>query len=169
MNPALHSSKDHTWQTPDEVLERVRQLGRISLDPCTTKANPTNAAAFCATRGRGLSWHASAIGDGPCFVNPPYGRDLPLWVDKAIEEAAHGLEIILLVPARTDTQWFDRALHSSQALALWRGRITFKGADAGAPFPSALFYWGRRRWDFARAFRDAANVNVHGSWTGRQT
>ena len=31
----LHSSVKQDWQTPDDVLDVVRQVGPIGLDPCT--------------------------------------------------------------------------------------------------------------------------------------
>jgi site-specific DNA-methyltransferase (adenine-specific) len=104
------------------------------------------------------------------YVNPPYSRALPVWVDKCIEEARRGASIILLVPARTDTRWFTRAYEAAEAVCLWSGRLKFLNADPAAPspevmwdkkksawvpvcgaaFPSAVFLFGDRH---ARAFR----------------
>lgn len=44
--PLMSSAKDD-WQTPAEVLELVRKVGPIVLDPCTTVDNPTGAALIC--------------------------------------------------------------------------------------------------------------------------
>lgn len=166
MNPGLLASGDMSWQTPDNVLERVRKLGTIALDPCTNAGNPVGAARFYTPKDFGLSqsWATDARG-GLIYVNPPYGRELPEWIAKCVEEARNGAELVALVPSRTDTRWFDAALGTCHALAFWRGRLKFRGAKDCAPFPSALFYWGPRRWDFVRAFRDAARVNFEPMWT----
>lgn len=156
MNPVLHSSAVHTWQTPESFLERVRRVGPIALDPCTSADNPTDAINFFTERDDGLSlswdvgnWYAKG---GVCFVNPPYGRSLAAWADKILAEATLGAEIIVLVPSRTDTKWWQ-ALHSeSDDTLLWRGRLKFKGATAGAPFPSAVFYFGPNWERFQEVF-----------------
>lgn len=95
---------------------------------------------------------------GLIFVNCPYGRELPLWLGKCREEAQLATPIIALVPARTDTSWWHACAEDCDAIALWRGRLTFEGAPASAPFPSCLFYWGDRASSFKRAFRDVASV-----------
>jgi hypothetical protein len=166
MDPALNSSVKMDWQTPDSLLELVRRaLGYIGLDPCTVRDNPTDAHAICSPEvgldGLTTVW----AGCGPVYVNPPYGRELPKWVAKCVEEAGKGAEIVLLVPARPDTRWFQNAYKLAPApngnhgapwtpptILFWKGRLKFKGAPASAPFPSALFYWGPRADKFRQVF-----------------
>lgn len=163
MNPVVHSSVEHTWQTPESFLELVRAIGPIALDPCTSVGNPTKAAVWCTGRlmhmtnpprviddGLTAPWTQYAEG-GLVYVNPPYGRALGAWAAKCVEEARLGAEIVLLVPARPDTQWFEHLWHAD-ALLFWKGRLKFKGATAGAPFPSAVAYWGHRERCFREAF-----------------
>ena len=133
----------HDWQTPDCVLERVRKVGEIYLDPCTSADNPTGAMKFYTEADDGLSrsWkhkHRKKV----TFVNPPYGRSLGVWSDKIIDEHMNGTSIIALVPSRTDTKWFTRMVTVASDIGFIRGRLTFKGATAPAPFPSVLFYFG---------------------------
>lgn len=175
---ACLSSVAMDWQTPPEFLALVERVGegRISLDPCTTAANPTRARTFIhPPGGDGLtaSWVHWAPGNSClAFVNPPYGRALPAWIDKCLDEARQGCEIIALVPARPDTQWFQRVLPRADVALFWRGRIKFLNADPAAPspnvmwsakrgvwvpvesaaFPSAVFYFGQRVGSFERAF-----------------
>jgi hypothetical protein len=33
------------WQTPDSILDRVRRIDRIALDPASVISNPTGADA----------------------------------------------------------------------------------------------------------------------------
>jgi site-specific DNA-methyltransferase (adenine-specific) len=147
------------WRTPACVLERVRRVDDIALDPCTTPDDPCGAAAVlsleCGHDGLVLGWTGYG---GLVYANPPYGHALPRWVAKALLEVRQGAEIILLVPSRTDTRWWGWAYDACQAVAFWKGRLTFEGAPAPAPFPSCLFYFGERQGRFKRAFSDAARV-----------
>lgn len=155
LSPALLASGKMDWQTPDSVLELVRQFAPIVLDPCTSSDNPTGAHSFITCGGLEERWYEAG---GLVYVNPPYGRELPRWADKCRLEAKLGASIILLVPSRTDTRWWHACEADCAAFALWRGRMTFKGAPSTAPFPSCLFYWGDRAWSFARTFEHVAKV-----------
>lgn len=175
MQAALNSSVRMDWQTPDEVLDLVRKVNSITLDPCTSVDNPVGAYAFF-TPQRPTTPHAGlfqgpdgllgmwADYEGLVYVNPPYGREISKWVTKAIAEATYDAEIVMLVPARTDTKWFQTALGSANGLLLWRGRMTFKGAPAPAPFPSAVFYWGENSLRFRKAFEDKGLFVVPQAW-----
>jgi hypothetical protein len=77
------------------------------------------------------------------YVNPPYGRKIKPWVQKCVNEAkrakeeSNDTEIILLGPARTDTQFFQKLVCPTASPAL---------------FPSFLAYWGPRPALFEQAF-----------------
>src|SRR5512134_4137759 len=161
LNDALMRSEKMDWCTPPCVLDRVRRVGPIALDPCTSPTNPCGAEASYSLHGLSLPWW------GLSYVNPPYGSALRRWVDKALEEAAREVEIIMLVPARTDTRWWGRAFEGAQACGFWKGRITFVGAPSCAPFPSCLFYFGPRRRRFSLAFKDVARIVSGGRAFGR--
>lgn len=183
MDAVLLSSEKQDWQTPANVLELVRQVsqsGQIQLDPCTVRSNPTKALSICSPEVgvNGLSVEWAACTGGLIFVNPPYGRELPKWVTKCTKEAVLGAEIVLLVPGRVDTNWFQGAcmqqMHTtpehSPSVLFWRGRLKFIDGSAPSPdlmwhkkkqcwvplesaaFPSALFYWGPRHERFREVF-----------------
>jgi len=146
----VHARTERTrddWQTPPELLEQLRPLGPIVLDPATSSSNPTGARRWLTEREDGLRtpWQV-----GPTelvFLNPPYGPALPAWV-RALRQASHA---VALVPARPDTRWFLELRAWADALAFVVGRIRFVGAAHAAPFPSLLAYRGPR----VRAFRNA--------------
>jgi phage N-6-adenine-methyltransferase len=143
LNRGLMSSDRPDWNTPLEVLTPIRLFGRIALDPCSNENSIVGAAReYRLDRGEDglvLPWTGHSL----VYVNPPYGREIGAWVDKAaVSGASSGADIIMLVPARTDASWFHRAARTAQALCLWRGRLRFLGAPSSAPFPSALIYWG---------------------------
>lgn len=148
----LLSSARMSWNTPKWILDLLVPLGRIGLDPCSNELSLVPAPTRWDEIADGLSrpWRMHGL----VFVNPPYGRALPRWIDKAIAEADLGAEIVLLTPARPDTRWYDRVILGGATVGFLRGRVAFDGASAGAPFPSALLYLGNRHI----AFRDAVGV-----------
>ena len=76
------------------------------------------------------------------FCNPPYGREIGKWVQKAYEEAQAGTPIVLLIPARTDTSYFHEYIYGKAEVRFVRGRLRFTDEDGHAadpaPFPSML-------------------------------
>ena len=76
------------------------------------------------------------------FMNPPYGRDIKLWVKKAYMESLNGAKVLCLIPARTDTSyWHDYIFPNAKDINFLRGRLKFEVGGISkdpAPFPSAL-------------------------------
>lgn len=146
------------WRTPAVVLDLVRQLGPIGLDPAGHQESLVGAAVeYRLARGDDglvMPWTVSGL----VYVNPPFGRALPEWAAKAAAEARKGAEIILLTPARTDTRWWHGTILQADAICYWRGRLTFEGAPAPSPFPSALSYWGPSADRFAEVFGTRGHV-----------
>lgn len=145
------------WTTPRYVLDVIRRVNVIHLDPCSNFCSEVNALEAHETGGLELSWHPRASA-GLVFVNPPY--DLAKeFVKKSIVEASLGAEIILLVAARTETHWTQACLAEADAACLWRGRIKFGNPPPDSPgdrpsIPSAFYYWGKNRKGFMAAFKD---------------
>lgn len=161
---AVMSSASPEWYTPVELYARLTAfLGAGMYDPC---ARPASRPGGLAGRENGLAapWH------GRVFCNPPYGRAIGAWIRKALSEPTD--ELILLVPARTDTAWFAPLF--AHTILFIRGRLHFhkpEGGRAPATFPSALVYIGPRREAFAAAFADLGRVttyepvpSIHGLW-----
>ena len=75
------------------------------------------------------------------YVNPPYGRALKNWIKKAYEETKDAnTTVVMLIPARTDTNyWHDYVMQASEVRFV-RGGIKFGGGetDDPAPFPSVV-------------------------------
>lgn len=169
---AVHSADCEHWNTPEVVLAVIRGiLGEIDLDPCHNDGSIVGAHHTRTKTQDGLAvpWSSGEFARAPgrpvrVFANPPYGRHLGDWFAHAVEGAAEGAEIVLLVPSRTDVEWFHRWGAQADAVCFWAGRITFKGAPAPAPFPSALIYYGSERLAAAeRAFM------AHGMlWSARR-
>jgi hypothetical protein len=74
---------DMEWYTPPEILNSVYEvLSTITLDPCSPVIPTVEAQTYYTVEDNGLvlPWF------GNVFMNPPYGRDIPQWVNKFIKE-----------------------------------------------------------------------------------
>jgi DNA N-6-adenine-methyltransferase (Dam) len=137
-----HDNKDNKsvdWYTPPHIFE---DLGlEFDLDPCQPETKipwiPAKKHYWEAVDGLSQPW------DGLVWLNPPYGKHTPLWLDKMAE---HG-EGVALVFARTDTIWFQKVSKTASALLFLKGRISFVDglgvtAGGGAGAGSMLIAWG---------------------------
>ncbi len=138
---------DQTQFTPSYVLDLVRRDlgGSIGFDPCTTYANPTGAMFYRTPEEDGLA--ADWLPHDRIFVNPPYGKAREPWVLKCIEAAEAGAQVILLMPAATDTRIFKLAAANASAIVFVTGRVKFgtlrpNRRQHAASHPSALIGWG---------------------------
>lgn len=158
----LMSSEKGDWNTPQVIVDRVRTFNErpIGLDPCSNASSIVGADVEWTLERDGDSLPKPWTGHGLVYVNPPYGRGIDAWVRKCRETSWLGGEVIALVPARPDTAWWHDhcAPPRAEAVCFWRGRLTFVGAPAPAPFPSALVYWGPRKWRFRDTFIDVGAV-----------
>ena len=86
MNQALFSSATVEWETPQAVFDALNDEFHFTLDPCSTDENAKCAKHF-TRRDDGLKqdWTGEAV-----FCNPPYGREMPLWVAKCAEHGKRG-------------------------------------------------------------------------------
>jgi len=137
--------------TPTWLLQRVGAfLGADYLDPC-----PENDAQTLQVNGLEIPWR------GRVWVNPPY-RPLAPWVTKAMTEPVD--ELLLLVPAYTETRWF-RPLFD-HPMCFIHGRLRFRRPGdhrpmellPHAPHPTVLVYRGQRLREFAEAFEDIGPI-----------
>lgn len=152
----LMTSSTPEWYTPPEIIERtLKVLGRIDLDPCSNdKDNPNVPAEQHFTMiddGLLQSWN------GTVYMNPPYGDEISKWVEKAVSEYQSGnmTQAVLLLPARTDTQWFRKLRDFS--LCFLYGRLKFSGSENSAPFPSVVVGIGTGL-NFVKSFSDIGDV-----------
>lgn len=84
------------------------------------------------------------IGGGQVvFCNPPYGRELPKWVKKCYEESQHA-DVVMLIPARTDTRWFHDYIYGKAEIRFVKGRLKFNDGKRPAPFPSMIVIYERQ-------------------------
>jgi site-specific DNA-methyltransferase (adenine-specific) len=133
LNQSLFSSAKKDWETPQEFFDKLDAEFHFTMDVCATAQN-TKCAEYFTSEMNGLSKSWS----GRCWLNPPYGREIGAWVRKAYEESQRGILVVCLLPARTDTEWFQEWVLKANELRFIKGRLKFEGAQSSAPFPSCV-------------------------------
>jgi hypothetical protein len=127
-------SETTTWLTP---LSVVQALGKFDCDPCGYPGHGT-AEHLIHPPADGLKehWH------GRVWLNPPYGRGIDAWLFRLW---GHG-NGIALVPARTETEWFQTAVSRCAAVCFLKKRIAFLTPEGisvtGNTIGSALVAYG---------------------------
>ena len=137
----LMSSASREWRTPRALFAALHAQHCFTLDAAASAENAQLPRYFTeANDGLRQVWAPHRV-----WLNPPYGRMVPMWLAKAVTERTL---VVVLVPARTDTAWWHEwVLPKATEVAYVRGRLTFEGARSSAPFPSAIvtFQPGARR------------------------
>jgi len=129
----INKSTTTEWGSPQDLFDQLNLAFGFTLDVCALPSN-ANCKRFFTPEQDGLaqSWTGER-----CWMNPPYGREISQWIDKAYFESRKGALVVCLVPARTDTQWWHDVC-SEGDVHLIRGRLKFGGSKNSAPFPSAI-------------------------------
>ncbi len=147
MNPRNGYTHKDEWLTPPEI---VQALGPFDLDPCSPIARPWATAQRHYTiedNGLLLPW------TGRVWLNPPYGRELILWLEKMAEHR----QGVALTFARTETSAFQRFVWPiADSMLFLAGRLHFHhvdgsraGMNGGAP--SVLIAYGEGNSDILAA------------------
>lgn len=133
MNRVLFSSKETVWSTPQDFFNKLNEEFDFTIDVC---ALPENAKCkrYFTPEDDALKQKWT----GTCFCNPPYGREIGQWVEKASKSADEGATVVMLLPARTDTKWFHNYVYGKAEIRLVAGRLKFGGSKNNATFPSMV-------------------------------
>lgn len=132
VSEVLFSSKTDVWSTPQEFFNALDKVFRFETDLC---ALPDNAKCknFYTPEMDGLKQTWSGV----CWLNPPYGKTISQWIEKAWLSSKQGATVVCLIPARTDTRyWHDYCVKGE--IYFVKGRLKFGNAESCAPFPSAV-------------------------------
>jgi site-specific DNA-methyltransferase (adenine-specific) len=164
VDKALFTSSTGSWETPQDFFDKLDGEFLFELDPCATKRN-AKCKRYYNRRQNGL---VKPWAPWRTFVNPPYGRGVGAWVEKAYNEYRKGAIVVMLLPARTDTLWFHKYIYHEAEIRFVKGRLRFGGACNPAPFPSMVIVFKPPRFlgDFEkleRAIRRADAILERGS------
>ncbi len=138
VDQALMSSRSEEWETPDDLFARLDKLFGFRLDACASADN-AKCPTYFTRQDDALrqDWAPYAR----IWMNPPYGRRIGAWMEKAYRESRRGCLVVCLVHARTDTRWWHDWVAGKAAATFIKGRLTFKRGherSTTAPFPSVV-------------------------------
>ena len=138
----MFSSKKDTWETPQVFFDTVNDEFKFELDVCAMKSS-AKCKKFYSIEDNAFTkdW------TGTCWMNPPYGRKIGKWIEKAVYESSkHNNTVVALLPARTDTKWFHDNIYGKYEVRFLKGRLKFGEAVNAAPFPSMLVIFKNKKW-----------------------
>lgn len=118
----LMTSLSPHWATPKWLYDELNKEFNFNDDPC-----PIHGRG-----GLNRSWNERV------YLNPPYGKEIGLWIRKAFNEYLQGKLIVMLLPSRTDTQWWHDYIMKAQEIRFIKGRLHFNESKNSAPFPSCV-------------------------------
>ena len=133
----MFSSKSDDWATPQDFYNQLDAEFEFTLDPCASQSS-AKCASFYTADDDGLSkdWEGHTV-----FMNPPYGRKIGNWIQKAYEEGEKSnTRVVALIPARTDTKYWHNYCMKATEIRFVKGRLKFGQGNTknSAPFPSAV-------------------------------
>ena len=139
LNDSLFSSKTQTWETPQDLFNKLNNVFNFNLDVCAVDETAKCKNYFTPEiDGLTQEWR------GYCWMNPPYGREQINWIKKAKEESIkNNSTIVCLIPARPDTKvWHEIIFPNASAICFIKGRLKFSNSKDSAPFPSSIIVFG---------------------------
>lgn len=127
-NDLMFSSETDKWDTPADLVADLATVFDWHLDVCASRPNVCGRFFSEADNGLVRQWW------GLCWMNPPYGRTIGNWVRKAVAESQEdiwpGTAVVCLLPARTDTRWWQDNVPYATQVVFIRGRLKFGSDDA---------------------------------------
>ena len=148
IDPIHTSSKSSEWETPKDFFEKYHAVYGFDIDVCATDENALCDRYWTKSQNcLNKDW-----GGLTCWMNPPYGREIGLFMEKAYKESLKGATVVCLVPSRTDTAWWHeyamkgkiefvrgRLKFINRTFPSWRPDGNFKISPAGFPTAVVVF------------------------------
>ena len=120
-------SRSDYWNTPKDLYENVIQLGYIDYNPENSYISPFDS-------------NVNKYNHKKIFINPPFSiLNKPEWVRTVKGLLENQNELLLLLPARTDTKQFHELLKLGLCVEFIKGRLKYNDSKP-APFPSLWVY-----------------------------
>ena len=128
-NSYMPKSKSDTHLTPDRVYDMIKENWGYSkddmFDPCPEDS------LFDGLNYNKLDWQKIN------YVNPPYTL-LREFVKRAIDETVLGNKTIMLLPSKTDQEWYHNLIDLKFEIVWIRRRLKFKNNKWSATQPHFL-------------------------------
>jgi phage N-6-adenine-methyltransferase len=130
----FHSERQD-WETPDDLFKLYDDEFHFTLDAAASETNK-RCSKFFSKENSAMDniWGAEVV-----WLNPPYGgtksNSLQAWIKKSLEQSLLGSTVVMLIPARTNTNWFHDVCLKYGEVRFIKGRPKFKGCIHGLPQP----------------------------------
>ncbi len=134
-------SETPEWETPRWLFDILDAEFHFELDVCASHENHKCPRYFTKEdNGLNQSWN------GVCWMNPPYGKVIRNWLEKANYAAINGSTVVCLVPANIETRWWWQNCIQGE-VRFFPGRLKFVShnfkSTGTAPFSSAIVVLGK--------------------------
>ena len=144
INPSLFSTANtkassarDDWGTPRALFERLDMTRNFVLDAAASRENAL-CWRYISEEMDALTTEWDVEAGRWVWLNPPYSK-CKEFMQRAVEQQQrHKFNLMVLVPARTDTRWWHDYALKADVISFIVGRLTFHGGAHCAPFPSAL-------------------------------
>ena len=124
------TNKSNEWETPRSLFKELDDEFNFTIDVCATKESAKCERFYTKqTNGLAQSWENEVA-----FMNPPYGREIGAWVEKAYRESLNGAVVVCLIPARTDTRYWHDYIFPNAEIRFLKGRVKFKGYNSNGEY-----------------------------------
>lgn len=139
-NNGRYNGNGREWATPPEIFNPLHAEFDFTLDACATAGNAKLPRFYTeAQNGLAQSWAGERV-----FMNPPYGREIYAWTQRA-RMREFGTLVVGLLPASTDLAWWHEDVVGGGAEVRYlRGRVRFLTDGpyrASGFFPSVVVVW----------------------------
>lgn len=157
-NKVRKTSKSDVWMTPKKTFELLNNEFNFTLDAATESNNPLGVDKFFTEKDNSLiqNWGKETV-----WLNPPFSM-CKEFSQKALDHYNNGGTVVMLVPARLDSKWFqDNVIPYAQVRAM-SGRLKFSGKLA-APFSTVIcVYSHKRKHIFKRKYKQNLIIQKRG-------
>jgi len=144
-NSVHFSSERDNWETPQDFFDKLNEEFGFTLDVCAE-----DDTAKCEKYYTKKDDAFTKKWKGVCWMNPPYGRGIGVWLEKAYETSQNESTVVCLIPSRTDTKWWHDYVMQAAEIRFVKGRLKFDGHKNSAPFPSAVvvfkMFWEEQKF-----------------------
>lgn len=135
---AAYMSNRMDWETPTDLFAKLDSEFHFTLDVASNENNHKCQKHYTLEDSAfDHEWGGETV-----FCNPPYGKAIADWVRKCSMEASRkNTLVVMLLPARTDTRWFQDYILDRAEVRFLKGRLRFEtdGIPGGpAPFLSMV-------------------------------
>ena len=137
------------WRTPSGLYEGLNKVvGGFAVDAAADETDHLSEVWY----GPG-GIHEDAlevpVWASPSFCNPPYlsGKAWEQWLEKFVEQAGLGMDIVALLPAKTGTEWWYKYVVMPRCnIFFLKGRVPFELSGMTKPsapnHDSAVVHYG---------------------------